>query len=99
MPVGGEQLVILNSELRFPMPLPLPLLDSSKLGGVVFYDGGNVFSSIGFRNFWSNYTNTVGFGVRYLTPVGPVRLDIGHNLNPISGISATQIFVTFGQAF
>ncbi|HET6841893.1 MAG TPA: POTRA domain-containing protein [Candidatus Angelobacter sp.] len=99
VPVGGQQLVLLNSELRFPMPLPLPLLDSSKLGGVVFYDGGNIYSSVGFQNFWSNYTNTIGFGVRYLTPVGPVRLDIGHNLNPISGISATQIFVTFGQAF
>jgi hypothetical protein len=33
------------------------------------------------------------------TPVGPVRFDIGRNLNPVTGISATQFFVTLGQAF
>ncbi len=99
VPVGGQQLFILNSEARFPMPLPLPFINPNNLGGVVFYDGGNVYNSVGFHNFFSNYTNTIGFGVRYATPVGPVRFDIGHNLNPINGISSTQFFVTFGQAF
>ena len=99
VPIGGQQLVILNSEARFPMPLPVPFVNPNNLGGVVFYDGGNVYNSVGLQNFFSNYTNTIGFGVRYATPVGPVRLDIGHNLNPISGISSTQFFVTFGQAF
>jgi outer membrane protein insertion porin family len=98
VPVGGAQLVILNSELRFPIPVELPLIGSG-LGGVVFYDGGNVYNSIGFGNFLSNYTNTLGFGFRYKTPVGPVRFDIGHNLNPIPGVKATQIFITLGQAF
>jgi outer membrane protein assembly factor BamA len=98
VPVGGSQLVILNSELRFPIPMELPLIGSG-LGGVVFYDGGNVYNSIGFGNFFSNYTNTLGFGFRYKTPVGPVRFDIGHNLNPITGIKATQFFITLGQAF
>jgi outer membrane translocation and assembly module TamA len=46
-----------------------------------------------------NYTNTVGIGLRYNTPIGPVRIDIGHNLNPVPGISATQFFITLGQAF
>ncbi|HSM87223.1 MAG TPA: POTRA domain-containing protein, partial [Candidatus Limnocylindrales bacterium] len=41
VPVGGPQLLILNSELRFPTSL------ISNLGGVVFYDGGNVFRSVG----------------------------------------------------
>jgi outer membrane protein assembly factor BamA len=98
VPVGGSQLVILNSELRFPIPVELPLIGSG-LGGAVFYDGGNVYNSIGFGNFFSNYTNTLGFGFRYKTPVGPVRFDIGHNLNPIPGVKATQIFITLGQAF
>ncbi len=98
VPVGGSQLVILNSELRFPIPIELPLIGSG-LGGAVFYDGGNVYNSIGFGNFFSNYTNTLGFGFRYKTPVGPVRFDIGHNLNPIAGVKATQIFITLGQAF
>lgn len=98
VPVGGSQLVILNSELRFPIPVELPFIGTG-LGGVVFYDGGNVYNSIGFGNFFSNYTNTLGFGFRYKTPVGPVRFDIGHNLNPITGVKATQFFITLGQAF
>ena len=93
VPVGGNQLFILNSELRIPVPI------KKNLGVVAFYDGGNVYQHVGFNNFFSDYTNTVGFGVRYATPVGPVRLDIGHNLNALTGIKATQIFVTLGQAF
>jgi len=93
VPVGGRQLFIFNSELRFPLGI------MKNLGGVVFYDGGNVYSAINFRNFIDNYTNTVGFGLRYATPVGPIRIDIGRNLNPVPGISATQYFITLGQAF
>lgn len=93
VPVGGPQLVILNSELRFPSSI------ISKLGGVVFYDGGNVYSSVGFHDFFSNFSNTVGVGARYATPVGPVRIDIGHLLNAPPGVKTTQIFITLGQAF
>lgn len=98
VPVGGKELVILNSEFRIPSPVDLPLVDKH-LSFVPFYDGGNVFRAIGFSNFWPNYTNTVGFGFRYATPVGPVRVDIGHNLNSVPGIKSTQIFITLGQAF
>jgi outer membrane protein insertion porin family len=65
----------------------------------VFYDGGNVYSAISFRNFMDNYTNTFGLGLRYATPIGPVRFDIGHNINPVTGIKSTQYFITLGQAF
>jgi len=92
-PTGGNQLFLLNSELRMPLPI------KKGLGIVVFYDGGNVFQSVGFHNFWDNYSNSVGIGLRYSTPVGPIRIDVGRNLSPIPGIKATQIFVTLGQAF
>jgi outer membrane protein insertion porin family len=92
VPVGGPQLFIVNSELRFPTSL------ISKLGGVAFYDGGNVFTSVGLGDI-GNYSNTVGIGLRYATPVGPVRFDIGRNLNPVNGISPWQYFITLGQAF
>jgi outer membrane protein insertion porin family len=93
VPVGGHQLFILNSEIRFPLGI------MKALGGVVFYDGGNVYNAINLHNFVDNYTNTLGLGLRYATPIGPVRFDIGHNLNPVTGIKSTQYFITLGQAF
>jgi outer membrane protein insertion porin family len=87
-PIGGLALLIFNQELRFPMRLPFV---GNRLGGTIFYDGGNVYDninditlawkskSLSDLNYWSN---TVGFGVRYPTPVGPVRLDFGLLLNP-----------------
>jgi outer membrane protein insertion porin family len=93
VPVGGRQLFILNSELRFPLHL------KQGLGAVVFYDGGNVYGPIGIGHLFQDYTNTVGIGLRYATPVGPIRFDIGRNLNPIPGVGATQFYITLGQAF
>ena len=92
-PSGGRQLFIINSEGRFPLPI------YKGLGGVLFYDGGNVYSNIGFSHFFSNYSNTVGVGLRYQTPVGPVRIDVGRNLNPVPGLKSTQLFITLGQSF
>lgn len=93
VPVGGKQLFILNSEARFPLGI------MQALGGVVFYDGGNVYSAINLHQFVNDYTNTVGFGVRYATPIGPIRVDIGRNLNPVPGINPLQYYITIGQAF
>jgi outer membrane protein insertion porin family len=93
VPVGGRQLFILNSEVRFPLKI------MKALGGVVFYDGGNVYSAINFKDFTNNYSNTVGLGLRYSTPIGPIRIDVGQNLNPVPGIKSTQFFITLGQSF
>jgi outer membrane protein assembly factor BamA len=90
VPVGGDQLFIVNSEFRIPVPL------KKGLGVVAFYDGGNVFRDIGFKG---QYTKTFGGGLRYATPVGPIRIDVGHNLNAPPGIKSTQVFITLGQAF
>jgi outer membrane protein assembly factor BamA len=93
VPVGGDQLFIFNSEFRFPLGI------KEGLGAAVFYDGGNVYGPIGVSHFIRDYTNTVGVGLRYNTPVGPVRFDIGRNLNPAMGLKATQFYITLGQAF
>jgi len=93
VPVGGRALFILNSEVRFPLGI------MKNLGGVVFYDGGNVYSAINLHSFVDNYTNTIGVGLRYSTPIGPIRIDVGRNLNPTPGLNATQYYITLGQAF
>jgi outer membrane protein assembly complex protein YaeT len=91
-PVGGLALLVLNHELRFPLRLPFV---GDKLGGALFYDAGNVYSrleDITFRTAptaadissgrLNYFSHSLGFGVRYPTPVGPVRLDLGYLLNP-----------------
>jgi outer membrane protein insertion porin family len=93
VPDGGNELLLINSEARIPLSI------KKGLGLAVFYDGGNVFPNVGFHDFTSLYSNNVGLGLRYATPVGPIRVDIGQNLNPVSGIKATNYFITIGQAF
>ncbi len=93
VPSGGNELLILNSEARIPLPF------KKGLSVVPFYDGGNVFPRVGFHDFGSLYSNNVGLGLRYSTPVGPIRVDLGRNLNPVPGIKATQYFISIGQAF
>jgi outer membrane protein insertion porin family len=93
VPEGGRQLFIFNTEGRFPIPL------KDGLGGVLFYDGGNVYRAINVSHFFTDYSNTVGIGLRYQTPVGPIRVDVGKNLSPVPGLKSTQVFVTLGQSF
>jgi outer membrane protein insertion porin family len=87
-PVGGLALLVFNQELRFPMHLPFV---GSGVGGAIFYDAGNVFSHLSSITFSSSpsspsnlnfFSHTIGFGLRYQTPIGPVRLDLGYLLNP-----------------
>ena len=93
VPRGGNEQLIINAEARIPLPI------KKGLSIVPFYDGGNVFPNIGFHDFTSLYSNNVGIGLRYSTPVGPIRVDLGHNLNPVLGVKSTQYFISIGQAF
>jgi len=66
-----------NIEYRFPVSF-IPV---KNLRGGVFYDTGNVFerpSDFALTEF----TNSIGAGLRYITPIGPIRLDVGFNLHP-----------------
>ena len=87
-PIGGLAILVFNQELRFPMKLPFV---GNRLGGTIFYDGGNVYTDVNHISLaWKapsttnlNYfSHTIGFGLRYPTPVGPVRVDFGYQLNP-----------------
>src|SRR6267378_827603 len=110
-PVGGQALLVLNQEFRFPLHLPFV---GTSLGGAIFYDGGNVYSRLSrisfratlpqptftlqnpalpagptnvpvcatnCRNELNYFAHTIGLGVRYKTPVGPIRIDLGYQLN------------------
>jgi outer membrane protein insertion porin family len=83
-PLGGNALFYNNVELRFP-------LIGENINGVVFHDMGNVFSSFGNVSFrfhqpdnqhFDYMAHAAGFGVRYKTPLGPIRLDLAYSINP-----------------
>ena len=92
-PVGGKAMVLFNFELVFPLISTLP-----DLAGAVFYDAGNVFAS---RNdFGLNaLEHAVGGGVRYRTPLGPVRLELAWNLTNPTRRNKPLFFITIGNLF
>ncbi|MGH7844017.1 MAG: outer membrane protein assembly factor BamA [Candidatus Binatia bacterium] len=89
-PVGGRSLVEGSLELRQQF--------TEKLGGALFLD----FGQVSLRSFdlpVDNLRFAAGFGVRYATPVGPVRLDIGFPFRPPNGDRSWQIHFSIGQSF
>jgi len=86
---GGEAVLILNQELRFH--------HGTGMGAAVFYDGGNVFekaSDLGLR-----LRHAVGFGLRYDSIVGLLRVDLAFPLQRRAGERSYQVFFGLGQAF
>ena len=79
------------------MTYPL-LKDMPNLAGVVFYDVGNVFGKRSDLTF-DGLRNAAGLGLRYKTPLGPVRFEIGWNLNGPVGERKARIFITLGNVF
>lgn len=98
LPVGGNSLFAFSSELRASI--------AGGFGGVLFLDGGNVWAS-GWTVDAGDLRYAVGVGVRYTTAVGPVRFDVGQQLNPIDGLlvdgepqkRSWRIHFSIGQAF
>jgi outer membrane protein insertion porin family len=89
-PTGGNATAILNLEWRFPI--------WRWFGGAVFVDTGMVTPEISNMQ-WSAFKTGVGGGLRISTPVGPIRVDVGYGLEPVSGESRTQVYVTVGNPF
>ena len=78
LPIGGYSMLESSGELRLTR-------GTSPIGLVVFADAGNVW---GRSAAWklSDLRTDVGAGLRYITPVGPVRFDVAYQLNPIGGL-------------
>ena len=108
-PRGGRVLLLTNVELRFP----IPYFSRWNFGGALFVDGGNVWESVEeiepdhFRLYSDedettvkDYRYGIGFGVRYNTPVGPIRLDIGFPLKRTTDIDYDYwLHISLGQIF
>lgn len=96
LPVGGNALALLNLDYRFPLVGPLE--------GVVFFDHGNV---------WVDWDSIVldeakpgaGVGLRYRSPIGPLRIEIGWKLDRRGADSGLpeedpfEVFLSFGNPF
>ncbi len=92
-PVGGKAMVLVNLEVRFPLFQSLP-----DLSGAAFYDIGQVFSK---RKDFSlfNFQGAVGLGLRYRTPLGPFRFDLGWNVDDPKKKGHPLVFITIGNVF
>jgi outer membrane protein assembly complex protein YaeT len=98
LPYGGSSMFAWSEEVRAAL--------WGKIGGVVFLDAGNVWAdSWGIR--FGDLRYAVGPGLRYQTPIGPIRFDFGYQLNPIPGLIVNgteqtrrwRIHFSIGQAY
>jgi translocation and assembly module TamA len=76
LPIGGAGLIESSIELRLPIGSPFGI----DLGAVVFFDAGNVWLSASQIDPTDLFYAT-GFGLRWLSPIGPVGADLGFRLN------------------
>jgi outer membrane protein insertion porin family len=88
--LGGNASFIANVEERFPL--------FGQLGGVIFFDYGFVFADIEDFSF-GGLRPCAGFGIRYITPIGPLALDWGFKLDRQPGESSNEIYFSVGHAF
>jgi translocation and assembly module TamA len=89
-PIGGRSLVELSGEVR------LRLTDT--IGTVAFVDAGTAFGP-SLPDFSQTLRVGAGPGLRYFSPIGPLRLDIGFPINRRPSDDAFQLYVSLGQAF
>jgi outer membrane protein assembly factor BamA len=89
-PLGGNAMMILNNELRFPL--------WKMFDGVGFIDAGNVWPTISDFDI-TDIRKTAGVGLRVYTPFVLLRADYGVKLDRRTGESSGQFFFSIGQAF
>ena len=88
-PIGGTSIDAATIELRQRLP--------GNFGAVLFVDAGQVGSNS--TPFQGPLQVGAGIGVRYYTPIGPIRLDVAVPLTKQPGNDAFEIYIGLGQAF
>lgn len=89
--VGGNDMLIANLETRFPV--------YGDVGGVVFFDFGNVFKKIRNLTQIDKMRESAGVGIRYRTPIGPLTVDWGYKLDRRPGESPYEFCFSVGNTF
>ncbi len=90
IPIGGNGMLLLNLEYRFPLV--------GDFGGTVFFDTGNVWPD--WRSIdLGEIKNGIGLGARYLSPLGPIRAGIGWKLDRERGETGYELFFNIGNPF
>jgi outer membrane protein assembly factor BamA len=89
-PTGGNALLLGGAELRYDLTRSFQL--------ATFLDIGNVYPEVRDLSI-PDLRKSVGLGVRYLTPIGPIRLDYGHKIHRLPGESPGRFHLTIGYAF
>ncbi|MEW6570271.1 MAG: outer membrane protein assembly factor BamA [Nitrospirota bacterium] len=89
-PTGGNAFLMENLEIRTSL--------GRGIGLVAFLDGGNVWVKTEEMNL-ADFKFTAGLGLRYNTPVGPIRIDYGHKLQREEDESSGEIHFSIGHAF
>jgi outer membrane protein insertion porin family len=90
--IGGNKELIFNVEYLFP------LAKDAGLRGVIFYDAGNAFGENEDYDI-ENLRTSAGYGVRWYSPIGPLRLEWGYNLNPKDGEKLSRWEFSIGTFF
>ncbi|MCL2485445.1 MAG: outer membrane protein assembly factor BamA [Endomicrobia bacterium] len=98
---GGQFMSVLNVEYKFPI---VAEKGRTVLQGAFFYDIGGTWLNFGDIKFAlgtgeRNLRSGVGFGIRFATPVFPLRLDWGYGLNHKPGEALQQFYFTIGNIF
>ncbi len=89
--VGGSKMGYFNFEYLFPIYKKLGLK------GVLFYDTGNAWTND--ENYFSDMRHSVGAGIRWKSPMGPLRFEWGYNLSPRDYEDQSVFEFTIGKAF
>jgi outer membrane protein insertion porin family len=92
--IGGNKFFQVNAEYRFPFPL----LNKYGILGLAFFDCGNVYSS-NKNALVPNVRTSVGGGIRWFSPMGPLRVEWGYNLNKKSYERQSAWEFTIGGTF
>ncbi|PKN30637.1 MAG: outer membrane protein assembly factor BamA [Deltaproteobacteria bacterium HGW-Deltaproteobacteria-21] len=74
--IGGEKMMIFNFEYRFP------LIKDQGITGIVFFDAGNSWTKDDSYSF-SDVKKSVGTGIRWYSPIGPLRIEYGWVIGPV----------------